>query len=50
MRQVSHSWGLMNSMSVFTKHFNPFSNTTFWDDPKFKEAADDKWNVAIKGS
>ena len=27
---------------------NPFSNTPFWDRPKFKEAADDNWNVGIK--
>ena len=27
----------------------PFPNTPFWDRPKFKEAADDDWNVAIKG-
>ena len=29
--------------------FNPFPNTPFWDAPKFKEAADDNWNEAIKG-
>ena len=28
---------------------NPFPNTLFWDCPKFKEAADDNWNVAVKG-
>ena len=28
---------------------NAFSNTPFWDCPKFKGAADDDWNVAIKG-
>ena len=28
---------------------NPFPNTLFWDLPKFKEAADNNWNVAIKG-
>ena len=28
---------------------NPFPNTPFWDRPRFKEAADDNWNVAIKG-
>ena len=28
---------------------NPFPNTPFWDCPKFKEAADDNWNVATKG-
>ena len=27
---------------------NPFPNTPFWDRPKFKEAADHNWNVAIK--
>ena len=26
-----------------------FPNTPFWNRPKFKEAADDNWNVAIKG-
>ena len=31
------------------KSFNPFPNTPFWDRPKFKEAADDNWNVAYKG-
>ena len=31
------------------KCFNPLPNTLFWDYPKFKEAADDNWNVAIKG-
>ena len=29
--------------------FNPFLNTPFWDCPKFKEAEDDNWNVAIEG-
>ena len=28
---------------------NPFPIMPFWDHPEFKEAADDKWNVAIKG-
>ena len=28
---------------------NPFPNTPFWDHPKFKEAADDIYNVAING-
>ena len=28
---------------------NPFPNAPFWDCPKFKEAADDNWNVAIEG-
>ena len=27
--------------------FNPFPNTPFWDHPKFKDAADDNWNVAV---
>ena len=27
---------------------NPFPNTPFWDHPKFKEAADDNWTVAIQ--
>ena len=26
---------------------NPYSNTPFWDRPKFKEGADDNSNVAI---
>ena len=26
---------------------NPFPNTPFWDCPKFKETADDNWNVGI---
>ena len=26
-----------------------FPNTPFWDCPKFKKAADNNWNVAIKG-
>ena len=36
------------SMKLFA--VNPFPNTCtpFWDRHKFKEAADDKWNVAIK--
>ena len=29
--------------------FNPFPDTPFWHRAKFKEAADDSWNVAIKG-
>ena len=29
--------------------FNPFPNTSFREGPKFKEAADDNLNVAIKG-
>ena len=29
--------------------FNQFPNTPLWDRPKFKEAADDNWNVAIQG-
>ena len=28
---------------------NPFPNTPLWDRPKFKEAADDNWNVDMKG-
>ena len=28
---------------------NPFPNTPFWDRPKFKEVADDNWNVAFEG-
>ena len=29
---------------------NPFPNSSFSDRPKFKEAADDNWNVVNKGS
>ena len=29
---------------------NPLPNIPFWDCPKFKEAADDNGNMAIKGS
>ena len=29
--------------------FISFPNTTFWNCPKFKEDADDNWNVAIEG-
>ena len=28
---------------------NPFPNKPFWDCPKFKEAADVNWNMAITG-
>ena len=35
--------------SLILAIINPFSNTPFWDSPKLKEAADDNWNVAIKG-
>ena len=35
--------------SIDLQNINPFPNTPFWDHPKFKEAADDNWNVAIKG-
>ena len=31
-----------------TGSLNPFPNSSFWNCPKFKEAADSKWNVAIK--
>ena len=37
---MAPSWGAL---------VNPFPNTPFWDRPKFKEAADDNWNVVIKG-
>ena len=30
-------------------YINLFPKSPFWDCPKFKEAADDNWNVAIKG-
>ena len=30
-------------------YFSPFPKTSFWDLPKFKEAADDNWNMAMKG-
>ena len=32
---------------ILSLKFNPFPNTAFWDSPK--EAANDNWNVAIKG-
>ena len=38
---------MWQSMPSWTA-FNPFPNTPFWDRPKFKEAADDNWNMAIK--
>ena len=31
------------------QNFNTFPDPPFWDCPKFKEAADNNWNVAIKG-
>ena len=34
-------------LNVMSPLLNPFPNTSFWDHPKFKEAADDNWNVAI---
>ena len=37
------------TLDVNKNTVNPFTNTPFWDRPKFKEAADDNWNVAIKG-
>ena len=33
-----------NPLSIFV---NPFPNKPFWDRPKFKEAADDNWKLAI---
>ena len=36
-------------MFKVVEKFNPFPNTPLWDRPKFKEAADDNLNVAIKG-
>ena len=32
---------------VFIKAINPFPNTLFWDCAKFKENADNNWNVVI---
>ena len=34
---------------TFGNCINPFLNTPFWIRPNFKEAADNNWNVAIKG-
>ena len=34
---------------VVCKFINPFPDTPFLDRPKFKEAADNNWNVASKG-
>ena len=39
---------LLFQTSLMSKWLNPFPNTPFWDHPKFKEAADNNWNVAIK--
>ena len=33
---------------LYCRMINPFPKTPFWDRPKFKEAADNNWNVAIK--
>ena len=33
--------------SCYRQQINPFPNKPFWNHPKFKEAADDNWNVAI---
>ena len=39
-------WACSVRLSIL---LNPFPNTPFWNSPKFKEAADNNWNVAIKG-
>ena len=36
---------MMNEKMFALFAFNPFPNTPFLDCPKFKEAADDNWNV-----
>ena len=42
-------WFLTNiHSSISLELINLFHDTQFWDRPKFKEAADDNWNVAIK--
>ena len=33
---------------IARRKLNLFPNTPFWDRPKFKEAENDNWNVAIK--
>ena len=44
---LQHMWDMMQGNNV--NIINPFPNTPFWDRPKFKETADDNWNVAIEG-
>ena len=39
--------GLFSFLPLLT--INPFPNAPSWDRPKFKQAADDNWNLAIKG-
>ena len=34
---------------LLLSELNPLPYTPFWDRPKFKDAADDNWNVAIEG-
>ena len=46
---LSFSKELRDHCADTTQLLYPFLNTPSWDRPKFKEAADDKWNVAIKG-
>ena len=40
---------MVNGLAIVPRSFNHFPNTPVWDRPKFIEAVDDNWNVAIKG-
>ena len=50
MQGTVHGISIEHHSLGSSEMFNPLPNTPFWDRPKFKEAADDNWNVAIKGS
>ena len=41
----------MGNMMMYggVRNFNPFPCTRFWDRSKFEDAADNNWNVAVKG-
>ena len=41
--------GIQFSKRNDEEEIHPFPDAPFWDCPKFKETADDNWNVAIKG-
>ena len=42
-------WACIKCYQVVKGYLYSFPKTSFWDRPKFKEAADHIWNVAIKG-